>query len=754
MSMSIMIPKELHNTLNEITMKYQDGSHEHTQIVRFKDQIIEACTNYGYAKHEKLHCKHVGAHPSNRDYLGVHKGRALSRLEVVVVAGASETTFKTNAIAVQDNPSTKEIARYNVQASKDDPEKAQYKEMEVSHGSLGASHTSHSFGMLHDEVPCDIEALSENGRMSKSKLFMKDKALERMVMQSCEWLVIRWEIAALFPMVCIIIQAALNTTTQQAEGESQVQLLSKILHACPNFMTKGQIEFDKVIVQVLKSQPPRVQDVPAMVTFVSNYGGLPSGRFINMQIEWSSQYPSDRVVAGTFFEWLNALHAKFSSKDLPTFFVNACYYVQASRKEGIVENVCRYLQKGDISQIATQKKPFAMQGNDVLLRGSKLVDEVGLPNKAQKTKLMTSLMDKVVDLVFYEKNGGKNKKMLQEEFSLQLNEVAMQFATSIHDAMKNDGQTIDPHFTETMRVTPQTTFDDSSGVPSNVTVYDKDGKVSHAGLNILTNKGFKAGDHVIEKKEKDMVKICRIIEIDSDGHVKLANLSPIDGKLQDGTFTIGLERFMDVYKVATSRLKILEHYPQSDACLNPHLQVEALKGQVSSIMFAMSLDSPKSPEVLVHLSPSRKVIALKDFEVGELQFYPLTKSCQIVFSDAEYTHNDSHIICSIDGIEAKAILHPQTNTKDYTALFWNLVQAAVSTKAQSNMQFEDIAYDFQLPQCSTSTRARQQFRMNLVKVMNYKKIKRFEEVVLYRKQTKKPTATDSEAPKKKSRAAK
>ena len=241
----------------------------------------------------------------------------------------------------------------------------------------------------------------------------------------------------------------------------------------------------------------------------------------------------------------------------------------------------------------------------------------------------------------------------------------------------------------------------------------------------------------MEKKEKDMMKISRIIEIDSDGKVTLTKLSPIDGTLTDKTIQVIMDDFMKNYKTATMKLKVLDHYPKSDACNNPCLQVDALKGHVSAIMLAMSLDCPRSPDVLVQLAPSKKIIAMNDFEAGELEFYPLTKSFAVAFSDAEHAPNDSHIVCAIDGLSAKAILHPQSNSKEYTALFWNLMQSAVSTKtAAVNMELAAIAYDFQPPQSSTATRDAQQFRMNLVKAVNIKKIKKFDEVVLLKKRPK------------------
>ena len=40
------------------------------------------------------------------------------------------------------------------------------------------------------------------------------------------------------------------------------------------------IKFDQIKKSVLKTQPPRSQDVPDMVEYVAKWGGLPSGVII------------------------------------------------------------------------------------------------------------------------------------------------------------------------------------------------------------------------------------------------------------------------------------------------------------------------------------------------------------------------------------------------------------------------------------------------------------------------------------------
>ena len=112
------IPEELHKIISDVVALFEDGNSDHTQVVQFKDEIVDACTQYGYASKRTLHVKQVAVHPSNRDFTGIHKGRAYSRLERVKRAGCSSSALLPNCICMEDNPYTKAIEQYNLDAAK------------------------------------------------------------------------------------------------------------------------------------------------------------------------------------------------------------------------------------------------------------------------------------------------------------------------------------------------------------------------------------------------------------------------------------------------------------------------------------------------------------------------------------------------------------------------------------------------------------------------------------------------------------
>jgi hypothetical protein len=96
---------------------------------------------------------------------------------------------------------------------------------------------------------------------------------------------------------------------------------------------------------VIKSQPPRAQDVLDMVEFVRMRGGLPTAFHVNEINLLSHTFPCDRVVSGSFFKWLASLRENFSVNNMPSHFVNDVLYRYASANDMLQDNIARFISK-------------------------------------------------------------------------------------------------------------------------------------------------------------------------------------------------------------------------------------------------------------------------------------------------------------------------------------------------------------------------------------------------------------------------
>ena len=197
--------------------KWSDGSDKNSQVVFYKDVIMAACEKHGYLHEREMHVKSMGIHPSNRGKTGVHAGRAHTRVDCIFRAGYSEADIRENLVGIEDHPSKQHIQKFTLAQCSTLDAYANYKEGEVKGGTLGAGHATHGFAQVFDQRPCAIASISEDGVMSQRILFT-DPGIKKSVMVGSKYKMLRWEIEDAFHQVPEIVQAALNTVIQIAEG--------------------------------------------------------------------------------------------------------------------------------------------------------------------------------------------------------------------------------------------------------------------------------------------------------------------------------------------------------------------------------------------------------------------------------------------------------------------------------------------------------------------------------------------------------
>ena len=174
---------------------------------------------------------------------------------------------------------------------------------------------------------------------------------------------------------------------------------------------------------LLKSQPPRGEDIPAMVSFVQVFGGLPSGVFVKNLAHMVRHFmPSGRIVPGAFFTNIADISKKIGTNSQPAHLVNAmllCHACSFWEQDGFA----RFITKGDISQISAPKnKHTVAEGNGVLGRAMGLMDFNIDTNDT--LKLYLDLCFNIVDVVC------KRGKVDADGKDLTISSVAQAFSQS------------------------------------------------------------------------------------------------------------------------------------------------------------------------------------------------------------------------------------------------------------------------------------------------------------------------------------
>ena len=182
-----------------------------------KDRILEILKDCDESYVMELNPKFVGICPENRDEDGMSDDGVHCRGSKITYAGWSWKAVEHETVAMEDNPNTKHIAKKTVEITRLSDRLAIMKIEEIKVGSLGAGHTNQWLCCIIDGVPCAYANMSENGRMSKSKLF-KDKGIEGACTTGLRWTIIRWQMAIRFPKLAAFLQSALNIRNHIGKG--------------------------------------------------------------------------------------------------------------------------------------------------------------------------------------------------------------------------------------------------------------------------------------------------------------------------------------------------------------------------------------------------------------------------------------------------------------------------------------------------------------------------------------------------------
>ena len=194
--------------------------------------------------------------------------------------------------------------------------------------------------------------------------------------------------------------------------------------------------------------------------------------------------PSKRAVSGTFLNMLAEL--KFPAKAMPTHVVNAILFTHAASDKGVQDTFARFITKGDLSIIMSDKKRKAViEADGILMRAKKLAKDVeDVVGQEVALGMVGRLMkDIVVGLA------GKEKPADQEPFNLK--ECALKFTQKICQAAGKS--TVEPD--------EPSSIVDSGDPAKNFVDYTAEGGVASIGKTTVLNASFHVGDHIRVKKD-------------------------------------------------------------------------------------------------------------------------------------------------------------------------------------------------------------------------------------------------------------
>lgn len=329
------------------------------RIVSTVDEILRELEQQGLAYRLSIPPRLMGVHPCNRDGYGISATEVHALGSEIVSMGWSWHACSHATCIEDDHGATVDAFTAKLVAASEGLGRAV--EGSVRYGSLSCGHTNRFLCAVLDEAPSTHENLTIDGRMSASKVGGDDPGLKEALEQGLRWLVLKAEVATLYPGLPDLVQRAKQATGLAQRAENEVQLLQRVHRVATNMLaTDGEVDWARVATTVGKRLQSECVDVQCLIRYVRKWGGLPHGTFVaDLQAFHTVYVPSGRVIPSATFGSLADL--KLGPDELCPHFACAVLKAQASCPATKVDSrVCRFISMTDISGLQYGKKKQLM----------------------------------------------------------------------------------------------------------------------------------------------------------------------------------------------------------------------------------------------------------------------------------------------------------------------------------------------------------------------------------------------------------
>ena len=490
----------------------------------------------------------------------------------------------------------------------------------------------------------------------------------------------------------------------------------------------GRVNYVAVEKAVVRSQPPRVQDVPEHLKYIQKWGGGTDGKFVKSTNKYIAlTCASDRCLTASFFAWLAKLDINISGggDDDTTnhfvLFVHGMVKAHARGPETDGDNVARHLTQGDC-QSATQKNKDKVKEVTLYMKRALalLTEHQNTLSDRDTTLLFGDVQVKLVDLAL-------SKSNVSDAFK-SFDKINMDFARRVAAAL---GQTV-PDVQQTHDV-PATT------VVPNIVEYGDDGEICGAERTSLLTKGFEVGKIVIiQNKEVANHIHYKIIKISNNGIVTVSVIDPktgeptLNNKGEVNSRVVPFAEFSDKYVISKKTIKLNEAWPSCNIENNVEFFNMSLKGLMVSALHSIGVDCHKA-SLRVQSEPSRAVFAKTRFDANTIMLTPSTMQVSIETNPAKKLNSKS-FICMCKDQDVRFVLTPLLS-KDIIIPFWHM--RITNDIASANMRLEERDVDAQAPKL-VQTKAKIKRRVFRVPIaVNSETIMDGDELVLFREEEEK-----------------
>ena len=320
------------------------------KIIAVVDEIMRLLEEDGHVYKMRIPPRNVGIHFANRDGFGCSGVECQALGSEIFDVGFS--FLMTAGATCQEDDDSKTIAHKSFEISAASPGLAKIPVSEIKFGAVACTHTNQFLVAALCAVECDIESISEFGKISRAKLETDAKMKEALEL-GLTWTVLSSIVTDLYGTELIeMISHARNEPGRVQRKTGVVQALVKIQSmVTQQSKSKSNIDWNVIGRALAMRRSVDPEDLPILMKFVQVYGGGSSGKFVHEIDRFVKNFmPAGRVIPVDTFAAVNDL--KLQPHELSPHVAAAIIKTQASCPPNKVQNINDNLQP---------KLPFSFQ---------------------------------------------------------------------------------------------------------------------------------------------------------------------------------------------------------------------------------------------------------------------------------------------------------------------------------------------------------------------------------------------------------
>ena len=336
----------------------------------------------------------IGFHPANGHGQPPSASRCISLLQDIVDIGFDSEEADNNAVCVEAMPGDQSIQQFNRIAIDGDAAMAPIEGGVIQYGSLSHSHLNQILKNLKAGAHAGIESICDSqGRLSLSKLRVKDSGFAAAVDGGLYWEVLHREIQEEAPEALDVIQTALNAKNGLFLLAHEMQALAKLASIVSALAKAGQeVAWASTRERLKKTMPGFADDEHFLDLFryVIDLGSE-EGPFIAGLKAFHCQFvdPKLRKVRLSAFGTMNQL-----PEQLPHLKIAGIKYMYACDQSHVQMGFCQPISKNTLKTMCNDAGHRALMtmGEDILrFFHVKCAEAIGFKNRQWQIRFYGNL---------------------------------------------------------------------------------------------------------------------------------------------------------------------------------------------------------------------------------------------------------------------------------------------------------------------------------------------------------------------------